>query len=663
MVQKFSSLLSILLLVALCSVLYYGFLGSSALWDFDEAYFASIARDMYRSQEWTVPVYNGPSYWAEPLAAEFLGQSEMVKSGMIPIAPEYYSLYGDKPILVFWGMLVSFSLFGLNEFAARFPSGFFSIGTVLLTYFLALRLFGRKISFYSGFILATMLVFVLEARGATCDAYFIFGITAAMLVFVYSIPDFRFSPNQGSNQSGKERKPSLSRRLLNSSSERTLTIGQSLLLYGSLCISVLAKGPAGGVFPITVLGLFLVLQNTKDGIQQYSGSRLVHKIIPFIRVVVLSCFAAVLQLQLLLGLAVLLLIAGPWYLLVGLETNWGWSEQFFFVHNLGRAQGTMEGHSGGIWFYPAALLFGTFPWSLLLIPFLIDMFRQLFRTKLSTQRRNAYHFCWIAVLFYIVFFTCVRTKLPHYIAPMFPMLAILYAVYFEKWSRNRDRLAPFWTPTIWVMMISVGIIISTTFLVLCSLFLPNLGTLLPLALGGTLVLGGAIGLRLALSNTNLSKNTANRPQQALVFAVTSYLFLIVVYQWGAASVSQQVESPVISEQCSRTTFLPKNQHERFISFGVLEPSWVLYSGQSIKKFTNEQTDELERLLEQIATEPSLSSFRLITSVYNYDHVLRDRLRNTWTVERTVPYFLKNRDLLVLCPSSLQEADHAEDQLR
>ncbi|MCL2347645.1 MAG: glycosyltransferase family 39 protein, partial [Planctomycetaceae bacterium] len=98
------------LLVALCGLLFLPFLGNPVLFDFDEAYFASIAKEMYEKGDWIVPTINDSSL-------------------------------GDKPILIFWGMLASFSVFGVSEFSVRFPTVCWNIGAILLTYHLARRLF------------------------------------------------------------------------------------------------------------------------------------------------------------------------------------------------------------------------------------------------------------------------------------------------------------------------------------------------------------------------------------------------------------------------------------------------------------------------------------------------------------------------------------------
>ncbi|MFM7926577.1 MAG: ArnT family glycosyltransferase, partial [Pirellula sp.] len=68
------------LLVACIVVLWLG-LGTTRLWDQDEGYYASVAREMFDRQDWVVPTFNS-------------------------------ELFAHKPPMMFWGMLVGFHFFG-----------------------------------------------------------------------------------------------------------------------------------------------------------------------------------------------------------------------------------------------------------------------------------------------------------------------------------------------------------------------------------------------------------------------------------------------------------------------------------------------------------------------------------------------------------------------
>jgi 4-amino-4-deoxy-L-arabinose transferase-like glycosyltransferase len=95
---------------------------------------------------------------------------------------------------------------------------------------------------------------------------------------------------------------------------------------------MLAKGPIALALPLLIILLFLIWEK--------QTSRL-------------------LSINLLGALFLFLLVSGPWYIWVGVETKFQWHRGFFFTHNLGRFSTAMENHSGP-WFYYWCL-----PWALL----------------------------------------------------------------------------------------------------------------------------------------------------------------------------------------------------------------------------------------------------------------------------------------------------------
>src|ERR1044071_8885731 len=104
-----------LALLALAGVLLFlPGLGGRDLWNPDEARYAEVAREMPLAGSYAVPHLNG----------------------------QVYSL---KPPLLFWSIRTAAHLTGgLDEVAARLPSALAAIGTLLLTYRLGRRLFGRR---------------------------------------------------------------------------------------------------------------------------------------------------------------------------------------------------------------------------------------------------------------------------------------------------------------------------------------------------------------------------------------------------------------------------------------------------------------------------------------------------------------------------------------
>lgn len=99
----------IILLAVLGLLFYVPFLGNVHLFDWDEINFAEIAREM------------------------------RVTGDYFSVQINYQPFY-EKPPLFGWIQNVSYSLFGINEFAARFPNALFGVFTLIIIY-----LTGRKI--------------------------------------------------------------------------------------------------------------------------------------------------------------------------------------------------------------------------------------------------------------------------------------------------------------------------------------------------------------------------------------------------------------------------------------------------------------------------------------------------------------------------------------
>src|SRR5262245_5668581 len=99
-------------------VVLFANLGGGALWDEDEPRNATCAYEMQQRGDWIVPTFNG-------------------------------ELRTHKPILLYWGMLSAYRVLGVSELSARLTSAMMGLISVLATYRLGQRLFGREAAFWS----------------------------------------------------------------------------------------------------------------------------------------------------------------------------------------------------------------------------------------------------------------------------------------------------------------------------------------------------------------------------------------------------------------------------------------------------------------------------------------------------------------------------------
>src|SRR5260370_6485336 len=76
----------------------------------------------------------------------------------------------DKPALLYWLQLASYNAFGVDEFAARFPSALAALVAVLATYELGRRAFRARVGLLAGLIAASSVGFCAAGHFANPDA-------------------------------------------------------------------------------------------------------------------------------------------------------------------------------------------------------------------------------------------------------------------------------------------------------------------------------------------------------------------------------------------------------------------------------------------------------------------------------------------------------------
>ncbi len=108
-------------------------------------------------------------------------------------------------------------------------------------------------------------------------------------------------------------------------------------------------------------------------------------------------------------------------------------QKFLIEQNVGRFTGgdaahTIGGFRGfliGLAMYLGVLLLGMMPWSLFIFRYWPRITAESARDESAEATLNRYLASWAAIIF--VFFAISSAKLPHYILPMVPPLAILIA--------------------------------------------------------------------------------------------------------------------------------------------------------------------------------------------------------------------------------------------
>ncbi len=311
---------------------FFMFLGRVGLIEPDEGRYAEIPREMLEKCDFITPTLN-------------------------------YVLYFEKPPLHYWLTALSFKLFGLNEFAARFTGATAGILTVLLVYHTARKLFGRSEGLFSALILGSTTGFVAQSRINLTDLTLTFCLSAALCCFILAADD-------------RERHKGF----------------YYYLFYLFAALAVLTKGLIGLVFPMGIVFIHLIL---------------------FRRWHLLK------EMHIVRGTVLFLAVAAPWFVLVSLRNPE--FARFFFIHeHVERFLTTVHGRYQPAWFFLPVLLGTMFPWSL----FVVRAVGRAWKDRRHADgERLAFLLTWAAVIF--LFFSASHSKLVPYILPMFPPLAML----------------------------------------------------------------------------------------------------------------------------------------------------------------------------------------------------------------------------------------------
>jgi len=156
-----------------------------------------------------------------------------------------------------------------------------------------------------------------------------------------------------------------------------------------------------------------------------------------------------------LGLLLFLALVLPWHLYMLHSFGTTFLTEYLSFHVLVRATHQIEEHNTHWWYYLWVLLISAAPFALLYPFALID----------SLKRKELRAWA-IFALVVIGFFTVIQTRLPHYIAPAYPALALLTSVFLadrlRQFQRTRRRpLLSFWTT---VTIAAISICIASAFL-------------------------------------------------------------------------------------------------------------------------------------------------------------------------------------------------------
>jgi 4-amino-4-deoxy-L-arabinose transferase-like glycosyltransferase len=352
-----SSRVSVLLLGLFAALsLYFVDLGGSSIWDANEAFYVETPREMIERGDFVSPTFN-------------------------------YEPRLNKPVLSYWIVAGFYKLFGISVGVQRLPIAIGGIVLIAAAFFLARA--GSATAgapLWAALGLAASPRLMMFARRIFIDIYASMFMALTLLFFALS-----------------ERYPARRRLFL-------------ILMYVSVGLGVLTKGPAFALLPGLVFALYLVvhgeLRRTRD------------MMIPA-------------------GVLIVLAIVLPWYLALYQRDGWTYITAFLFGENLARyTEGLGVNATRGPLFYLPVVFSDAFPLSAFLVVAAIAWFvdrRTVGRAPVDPAFRiRTLLWLWIATI--VGFFTVSAAKQDLYIFPIVPAVAALGGIAVARALEDRDHL-------------------------------------------------------------------------------------------------------------------------------------------------------------------------------------------------------------------------------
>ncbi len=352
---------------------------------------------------WSLPLVDRD----EPRFAE--ASREMIERGDY-IVPYFNNRYRfDKPPLTYWAQVASFRVFGQNAFAARLPSAIAAALTALVISAWGGRLQLPRAGFWAAIVFTLCPATFLWAKGAVADMWLVLFMTLAFFA---------------GHELARDRHGGSWRSVV----VRPAGLGLwRWIFYFALGFAFLAKGPIGWM-PLGTVFLFHWLRPVPGFARRFM----------FVR-----------------GIFLMLAIVALWGVPALLRTQGEFFSIGFGRHVVGRSFGTMQGHGGSVltglaWlpFYFVTVFITFAPWSWKL-PWLV---RRLWRKR---DGLDLYLIAGIAVI--VIIFSLVKTKLPHYILPAFPLLALLLARHWLS-AGVRESILRWWAGVTAAIMLAIALV-------------------------------------------------------------------------------------------------------------------------------------------------------------------------------------------------------------
>lgn len=299
--------------------------------------------------------------------------------------------YLDKPPLLYWLVVLSYRLFGVHAWSARLVPALAVHGTILVTYLFGRRLLGERAAVRGALLLSLTPGVVGMGRLLVLDGLLTFWVTIGLVAGFTAL------------QAHPQRR-----------------VGLGFLCAAATGFGVLTKGPVAIVLVVVPLVLHTWLTTGSVAVNLRAA----------------LAFAAVVA-----------AINAPWYVAVWIARP-EFGAYFFVKHNLQRFLAPFD-HLEPIWYYAPVVFGGLLPASLFAWGFVKWLLAG--DEGVAQVRTPALGFCLLAGGWCVSFFSLSGSKLPTYILPAFPPLALAAGYYLSTKPLSRAT----WVCGCWAALLLV----------------------------------------------------------------------------------------------------------------------------------------------------------------------------------------------------------------
>ncbi|NLU94612.1 ArnT family glycosyltransferase [Chitinophaga sp. Ak27] len=339
-----------LLIALVAALLFIPFLGAVHLFDWDEINFAEAAREMIVSHHFSQVQIDFRPFW-------------------------------EKPPLFIWMQAGSMMLFGINDFAARFPNAIVGIATLVTLFAIGKKLADDRLGFWWALVYAGSWLPHFYFKSGIIDPTFNFFIFLA-IYFAYRI--------------GYHPKPA------------RMAIFSGLFLG----LAVLTKGPVAILVALLTLLVYWIWNKGKISIR-------------FAHLGLIALFASITTLL--------------WFGYEIIAHGW-WFVNEFVAYQIRLLTTEDAGHGGPFFYHWVVLLIGCFPASTFLFTYLRKRKKTIYTTSAATEIKDFKVWMWVMFWVALILFSIVKTKIVHYSSLCYFPLSFLAAWQVYKLAEGKLQL-------------------------------------------------------------------------------------------------------------------------------------------------------------------------------------------------------------------------------